>query len=159
MSRCVLGWMTRPILALICLLQIEQIDFENDHSDDDPLDLALRSLRFRSVSQTLCVVVVCRLSDVCSILCNGFRNLWLYVEIIKVGFKDVFIPIRLATLGALAHLKFSILSFFGSRSSDILATWPVHLSPTACFAFLHSSERLSCGSCLCEFSVSLRGNG
>ena len=39
--------------ALTCLLQIEQVNFESDDSSDDPLALALRSLRFRSASQTL----------------------------------------------------------------------------------------------------------
>ena len=44
-----------PMFALNCLLQIEQVNSENDDSDDDLLALALRSLRFRSASQTLFV--------------------------------------------------------------------------------------------------------
>ena len=51
-----------------------------------------------------------------------FQNLWWHVEILKVGFKGDFIPFRLATLGALAHLKFSVLSFFGSWKF-FLASW------------------------------------
>ena len=41
--------MIRTILALNCLLQVEQVNSEHDNSDDDPLALALR---FCSASQT-----------------------------------------------------------------------------------------------------------
>ena len=41
------------MFALTCLLQIEQVNSESDDTDDDPLSLALRFLRFRSASQTL----------------------------------------------------------------------------------------------------------
>ena len=47
---CVLWWLNRPIVALNCLLQTEQVNAENDDSDDDPLGWALRILRFRSAS-------------------------------------------------------------------------------------------------------------
>ena len=52
MCRCVLWWLIRPIAALKCLLQIEQVSSENDESDDDHFALALPSLRLRSASQT-----------------------------------------------------------------------------------------------------------
>ena len=56
-SLCVLGFLwqlvNRPISALNCLLQLEQVSSDNDYSDDDPLALDSRSLRFRSASQTL----------------------------------------------------------------------------------------------------------
>ena len=41
------------MFALYCLLQIEQVNSEGDDSDDDPLVLALRSLRFLIASQTI----------------------------------------------------------------------------------------------------------
>ena len=42
-----------PFFARNSLLQKEQVNSENDDTDGDPLALALRSLRFRSASQTL----------------------------------------------------------------------------------------------------------
>ena len=33
-------WLIRPIFALKCMLQLEQVNSENDDSDDDPLTLA-----------------------------------------------------------------------------------------------------------------------
>ena len=41
------------ILALNCQLQIEQVNSDCTNSDDDPLALVLRSLRFLSASQIL----------------------------------------------------------------------------------------------------------
>ena len=63
--RCVLWWLIRPIVALNCLLQIEHVGSEDGGSDDDPLALALHSLRFRSALQTLLAgfIVVCTLFD------------------------------------------------------------------------------------------------
>ena len=65
------------IFALNCLLQIEHVNSENEDTDGDPLVLALRSLRFRSASQTLCFI--CSPSDgatpLRSILCYLFPEL------------------------------------------------------------------------------------
>ena len=52
MCWCVLWWLIKPDFARNRLLQIEQVNFENADSEDDPFALALRSLRFRSASQT-----------------------------------------------------------------------------------------------------------
>ena len=43
----------KPIIALNCGLQVDQVKSENRHSDNDPLALALHSLRFLSALQTL----------------------------------------------------------------------------------------------------------
>ena len=43
----------KPILALNCRLQIEHVNSDCAESDDDPLTLAFRSLRFLSASQIL----------------------------------------------------------------------------------------------------------
>ena len=37
-------------------VHVDQVSLENDHSEDDPLDLALRSLCFHSVSRTVFAV-------------------------------------------------------------------------------------------------------
>ena len=54
---CVLWWLIKPICALNCLLQIEQVNSENDDSDDERLTLALRSLCFRfCFADSLCFI-------------------------------------------------------------------------------------------------------
>ena len=50
---CVLRWLIRPILALNCLLQMEQQRSEQDSSVCDALALALRCARFCSASLIL----------------------------------------------------------------------------------------------------------
>ena len=50
---CVLRWLMRPILALNCLLQIDQERSEEESSVGDALALAFRCARFCSVSQIL----------------------------------------------------------------------------------------------------------
>ena len=50
---CVLRWLIRPILALNCLLQMEQQRSEQDSSVGDALALALRCARFCSASLIL----------------------------------------------------------------------------------------------------------
>ena len=50
------------------------------------------------------------------------------IEILKRGFKGVFVAFLLATLWALSFLQYFIENFFGSRPPGILVTWPVHLS-------------------------------
>ena len=50
---CVLRWLMRPILALNCLLQMEQQRSEQDSSVGDALALALRCARFCSASLIL----------------------------------------------------------------------------------------------------------
>ena len=48
-----LSWLYKPILALNCLLQIEQVDSDCAEPDDGPFALAFLSLRFLSTSQIL----------------------------------------------------------------------------------------------------------
>ena len=50
---CVLRWLMRPILALNCLLQIEQERSEEESSVGDVLALAFRCARFCSASLIL----------------------------------------------------------------------------------------------------------
>ena len=50
---CVLRWLMRPILALNCLLQIEQERFVEESSVGDALVLAFRCARFCSASLIL----------------------------------------------------------------------------------------------------------
>ena len=50
---CVLRWLMRPILALNCLLQIEQERSEEERSVGDALALAFRCARFCSASLIL----------------------------------------------------------------------------------------------------------
>ena len=50
---CVLRWLTRPILALNCLLQIEQERSEEESSIGDALALAFRCAHFCSASLIL----------------------------------------------------------------------------------------------------------
>ena len=47
------GWFNKSIFVLNSLLHIKQVNSEIDDSDDDPLALALGSLRFLSASQIL----------------------------------------------------------------------------------------------------------
>ena len=53
MCLCVRWWLYKPILALNCRLQIEQVNSDCAESDDGPLVLAFLSLRFLSASQIL----------------------------------------------------------------------------------------------------------
>ena len=53
MCLCVRRWLYKPILALNCRLQIEQVNADSAESDDGPLALAFLSLRFISASQIL----------------------------------------------------------------------------------------------------------
>ena len=89
---CVLRWLMRPILALNCMLQIEQERSKEESSVGDALALAFRCARFCSAS----VILFCFVSDstpsyeaspLCSILCNLFPRLCWYVEVFEGGFR------------------------------------------------------------------------
>ena len=74
---CVLRWLMKPILALNCLLQIEQEWSEEESSVGDALALAFRCARFCSASLILfCFVFTSstfyEASPLCTILCNLF---------------------------------------------------------------------------------------
>ena len=91
------------ILALKCRLQIEQVNSDCAESDDGPLALAFLSLRFLSASlHSLCFKLggtfVDEATPLCSILSSLFPGLSWNIEIIKQGFKGVFVVFLLATL-------------------------------------------------------------
>ena len=113
---CVLRWLIRPILALNCLLQIEQERSEEESSLGDALPVAFRCARFCSASLILfCFVFTSspsyKASPLCSILCNVFPRLCWYVEVFKGGFEGVLVWLLLTTMGAFSNLKFSIEDF------------------------------------------------
>ena len=59
MRWCALWRLIVSLVALNCVVPIEQVNSKNDGSDDDSLALALRPMRFRSAS----LYFVCSLSD------------------------------------------------------------------------------------------------
>ena len=107
---CVLRWLMRPILAINCLLQIEQERSEEESSVGDALDLAFRCARFCSASlirfasyspaplfmRPRHFVRSCAIPWLC----------W-YVEVFKGGFEGVLVSLLLTTMGVFSYLKFS----------------------------------------------------
>ena len=96
----------RPILALNCLLQIEQEMSEEESSVGDALALAFRSARFSSSSLISFVFTSFpsyEASPLCSILCNLYPRLCWYVEVFKGGFEDVLVSLLLTTMGAFSN--------------------------------------------------------
>ena len=91
---CVLRWLMRPILALNCLLQIEQERSEEESSVGDAFALAFRCARFWS-ADSFCFVFTSspfyEASPLCTILCNLFPWLCWYVEVFKEGFEGVLV--------------------------------------------------------------------
>ena len=139
----------RPILALNCLLQIEQERCEEENSVGDALALAFRCARFCSASVILfCFVFTSsplyEASPLYTILCNLFPWLCWYVEIFKGGFEGVLVSLLLTTMGAFSYLKFCIeyvysasLPFSGLLCLEsCLATWS--FSKTACMEVVQS---------------------
>ena len=144
-----LWWVTRPILALNCLLQTEQVNFEDDDSDYDPLALALRSLHFCSALQTLCFYTS---------LCSLFPGLWWYFELTKRGFYCILIAFCSGHFGSAyplegLHRRLILVAArqaFWWHDQSIVA---VQTSEEyVCFAFLPSSGLLYLGSCLATWS-------
>ena len=112
---CVLRGLMRPILALNCLLQIEQDSSEEEGSVGDALALAFRCARFCSASLILFVsyspAPLLMRPRHFSILCNLFPRFCWYVEIFKGGFEGVLVSLLLTTIGAFSNLQFSIEDF------------------------------------------------
>ena len=71
---CVLRWLMRPILALNCLLQIEQERSEEESSVGDALALAFRWTFADSVCFVFTSTPSYEASPFCSILCNLFPD-------------------------------------------------------------------------------------
>ena len=106
---CVLRWLMRPILALNCLLQIEQERSEEESSVADALALPFRCARFCSASLILFASyspapLLMRPRQICTILCNLFPWLCWYVEVFKGGFEGVLVSLLLTTMGAFFNL-------------------------------------------------------
>ena len=120
---CFLRWLIRPILALNCLLQIEQQRSEEESSVGDALALAFRCARFCSVS----LILFASYSPAplfmrprhfvrsCAICSHDS------VDMLKSlrggggggggGFEGVLVSLLLTTMGAFSYLKFSIEDF------------------------------------------------
>ena len=112
---CVLRWLMRPVSALNCLLQLEQVRAEEESTVSDALTLAFRCAGFCSASLVLFFVLTSThsyaASPVCSILCKLFPGLSWYVEVFKGGLEGVHVPLLLTTMGAFSDLLFSIEDF------------------------------------------------
>ena len=111
----------RHILALNCLLQIEQDKSEEESSVGDALALAFRFAHFCLASLINFALYSNEASLLFPILCNLFPRLCWYVEEFKGGFKGVLV---LLLLGAFSDLQFSIEDFLWQtfiRHSSIMA--------------------------------------
>ena len=130
---CVLRWLMRPILALNCLLQIDQERSEEKSSVGDVLALAFRCARFCSASLILFASYspaplfmrprhFVRSCAICS-----HDSLGMLKSLRKA------LRVSLYRFFWLPWERFPTWSspkrhFFGKRSSGILVTWPVHLN-------------------------------
>ena len=98
----VLRWLMRPILALNCLLQIEQERSEEESSVGDALALAFCYARFCSASPILFAsyspAPLFMRPRHCRISCNLFPWLCWYVEVFKGGFEGVLVSLLLTTM-------------------------------------------------------------
>ena len=96
----------RPVLALNCLLQIEQERSEEDSPAGDALALvAFRCTRFCSASLIFFASyspapLLMRARHFARILCNLFQRFCWYIEVFKEGFEDVLVSCLLTTMGA-----------------------------------------------------------
>ena len=97
----------RPILALNCLLQIEQERSEEESSVGDALALAFRCARFCSASLYSPAPLFMRPRHFVRSCAICSHDCW-YVEVFKGGFEGVLVSLLLTTMGAFSYLKFSI---------------------------------------------------
>ena len=105
----------RPVLALNCLLQIEQERSEEESSVGDGLALAFRSARFCSASLILFALYLPALLFMrprhfvrsCAICSHDSVGMLVF----KGGFKGVLVSLLLTTMEAFSYLKFSIEDF------------------------------------------------
>ena len=122
----------RPILALNCLLQIEQERSEEESSVGDALALAFRCARFSSFCFVFTSTHFYEASPLSTILCNLFPCLCWYVAVFNGGLEGVLVSLLLTTMGAFSYLKFSIEDFL----------WQT---------FIRYSGNMACPSKLCQF--------
>ena len=124
---CVLRRLMRPLLALNCLLQIEQERSEEESSVGDALALAFRYARSCSAS-LICFAsyspapllmrprhFVCRSCAICSHDSVGM------LHSLREALREVFVSLLLTMMGAFSNV-------FIHRVSGILVTWPVRLN-------------------------------
>ena len=118
----------RPILALNCLLQIEQERSEEESSVGDALALAFRCTRFCSASLILFAPYspapffmrprhFVRSCAICS---------YDSVDLLKSLREALRVSLLLTIMGAFSYLKFSIEDFLWQ--TFIRHSWPVHLN-------------------------------
>ena len=98
----------RPILALNCLLQIEQERYEEESSVGDALALAIRCARFCSASLILfasysSAPLLMRPRHFVRSCAICFHDCW-YVEVFKGGVEGVLVSLLLTTMGAFSNL-------------------------------------------------------
>ena len=130
---CVLRWLMRPILALNCLLQIEQERSLEESSVGDALALAFRCARFCSASLILFASYspapllmrprhFVRSCAMCSH--DSVGMLKSLRDALRVSLYRFFWPPseRFPTCSSPWRI------FFGKRLSGILVIWPVHLN-------------------------------
>ena len=112
---CVLRWLMKPILALNCLLQIEQEWSEEESSVGDALALAFRCARFCLPS-----LIIFASYSPAPLFMRPRHFVWSCaicshdsVGMLKSfgGFEGVLISLLLTAMGAFSYLKFSIEDF------------------------------------------------
>ena len=101
----------KPILALNCRLQIEQVNSDCAESDYGSPFFTLPFSFTDSLCFKLGGIFVDEATPLCSILSILFPGLSWNIEILKRGFKGGFVAFLLATLLALFFLQFSIENF------------------------------------------------
>ena len=101
----------RPVLALNCLLQIEQ-----ERSVGDALALAFRCARFcsallilfASYSPAPLFMRPCHFVRSCAVCSHDSVGM---LKSLRGGFEGVFVSLLLTTMGVFSYLKFSIEDF------------------------------------------------
>ena len=113
---CVLRWLMRPILALNCLLQIDQERSEEESFVGDALALAFYCARFCSASLILFAsyspaplfMRPCHFLRSCAICSHDSVGM---LKSFKGCFEGVLVSLLLTTMGVFSYLKFSIEDF------------------------------------------------
>ena len=102
---CVLRWLMTPMLALNCLLQIEQERSAEENSVGDALALAFHSACFRSALLILFASYsfLRGLATLFDPVQSVSRLCW-YVEVFKGGFECVLVSLLLATMRSFSNL-------------------------------------------------------
>ena len=98
----------RPILALNCLLQIEQERSEEESSVGDASSVLPLRTFLLGFADSFCFIFTgtpsYEASPLCSILCNLLPRVGWYIEFFKGGFEGVLVSLLLTDMGALSGL-------------------------------------------------------